>query len=269
MVIAFWQYESSTYGPWFRGEEDETWELKPTLYRNHNLNYYERELTRDFKNQAYSLLSNNFPKNEFEWLFLMQHYGLPTRLLDFTESSLTALFFAISNYKNSKNARIWILDPMTFNNSMIGQQYMPYFTNPILRNYFINEPILNDDFPELSEYKINRQVKAELPVAVRPIRNSNRSIAQKGTFIVFGKNHFDLNQIIQQQRDNGKNRVNLKSVLIDGNSKLKILKELAICGITKSTLFPEIIGIADEIKQNLSEDFIGKIRKKELIELKK
>lgn len=268
-ILIGWKFSHSTYFPWFRGEEDEDWELKPSIYRTHNINYYERELIRDFKNQAYSLLSNNFPKNEFEWLFYMQHYGLPTRLLDFTESSLVALYFAVQNYKNDKNAKVWILDPMSLNKVTIEQQYMPYFNNPILKDYFIDEPILKENFTENTDFNVKRQVSAELPIAVRPIRNSVRSIAQKGTFVVFGKKYDSLENIISEQRQNNMKRVDLEFITIDGKSKLSLLKELAICGITNSVIFPEVGGIAAEIKQNLSEDFVGKIGKKEFIELKK
>lgn len=267
-VLSEWKFEKSTYLPWFRGEEDINWNLRPSIYRNHNLNYYERELIRDFKNQASSLIKDNYPKNEFDWLFLMQHYGLPTRLLDFTESSLVALFFAVMNYKNTATGRVWIVDPMSLNRLTIGEQSIPYFTNPILKNFLLDEPILLDRFSE-GEFNVNRQIKAELPVAVRPVRNNIRSIAQKATFIIYGRNPNDLNDIIESCRKNEKKRASISYLEIDGKFKLSILKELAICGISKSVVFPELSGIADEIKQNLSEDFVGYIRKREFIELKK
>ena len=262
-------FESRNYSIWFRGEEDIKWKLRPTIYRNHNLNYYERELTRDFKNQAYTFLNENYPKNEFEWMFLMQHYGLPTRLLDFTESSLVALYFAVCNYKNIKNGKVWILDPMSLNESFTKNTIIPYFTSPILKDYSLIEPILNDKIENSKNITINRQINAELPIAVRPIRNNTRSIAQKATFIVFGRNCEDLNEIISSQRNEGAKKVKLTYIEIDGSHKQNILKDLAVCGITHSVIFPELSGIAYEIKQNYSEDFIGYIRKKEFIELNK
>src|SRR5213593_1422887 len=59
---------------WFRGHANASWDLLPSIYRNRNLNYYEREITRDFK-----LLTGDYlrerPQSDLEWMFLMQHYG--------------------------------------------------------------------------------------------------------------------------------------------------------------------------------------------------
>ena len=269
ILIYDWKSGNSTYLPWFRGQASSKWQLKPQLYRTHNLNYYERELIRDFKNQTGQYHKNNFPKNNFEWLFLMQHYGLPTRILDWTESYLVALFFCIQDYQNNEDGIIWILDPITLNKATIEEHFVPSFSHPILRKYFINEPILKDDNSIIDNYEISRQIDAEYPICVMPTRNSPRSVAQKGTFTIHGKNAKALDKIVHETRSNGSSKVKLNHIVIDGKSKFSMLKELTKMGITNSVVFPEITGVAEELKIKYSEDFIGKIRKKELIELKK
>ncbi|WP_395344195.1 FRG domain-containing protein [Ningiella sp. W23] len=56
----------------------------------------EKSMLKQFKIQAYIFIKES-PSNDFEWLALAQHFGLPTRLMDWTFNPLVALFFAVEN----------------------------------------------------------------------------------------------------------------------------------------------------------------------------
>lgn len=234
---------SATSQLWFRGQGDKTWDLNPNSYRSKNLNFFEREMLRDFKLLSNKLIEKK-PENELEWLFLMQHYGLGTRLLDWSESHLVALYFAVVDYQLETDATVWILHPWSLNNVSIGQRTIPTSSHPDLVDYTLPPPHL-----------VDRKIKAHFPVAVRPLRNSPRIVAQKGTFTIHGYNEKPLNQLIEECNSKGGKQIQLYSLTIDGKSKLKILKELYLAGISYSVIFPEMQGICNDIKIRYSDDF--------------
>lgn len=103
----------------FRGESDETRPLSPSLERLHkdnlgsmanaeklSLSYFKRRYKREFK-----------PNNSLEWLSLLQHYGAPTRLVDFTYSWYIALFFAIESLSD-KNSSLWCINLQELKNGI-------------------------------------------------------------------------------------------------------------------------------------------------------
>jgi hypothetical protein len=174
----------------------------------------------------------------------MQHYGMPTRLLDWTESHLHALYFAVMNARSSVDACVWILDPWSLNQYTIEMQTIPSSSVKFLDDYVL--PI--DKIP------LVRSVKGSLPVAIRPQQNTPRIVAQKGTFTIFGKDQKPL-EVLASKIKRYRDPIRLECLKVNGADKPKILKQLILAGITQSVLFPDLDGLSKEISFRYSTDY--------------
>src|SRR5215472_16451620 len=94
----------------YRGLSDASYRLKSSLQRmGGNYLAVEGNLLRNFR--KYARTPNTPPTNEWEWLTIGQHFGLPTRLLDWTYSPLVALHFATSNVgAHNIDGAVWCVD---------------------------------------------------------------------------------------------------------------------------------------------------------------
>jgi len=217
------------YGIWFRGQGSASFSLTPGLYRPEYVKTDENTFRHHFKLKAFPYLSDATysPLSDWDWYFLMQHHGLPTRLLDWTESALTALYFAISARSNS-SAGVWVLNPWKLNYEVakIGE-LIPISTNPLVGGY-LAQPWDKTPLPGP-------------PVAIQPPHNSRRIAAQKGMFTMHGSNQSGL-ESFPAIRDH------LALIVIPGKARGSMRNELARAGVTESSLFPELAGLCKEIR---------------------
>ena len=109
--------------PWWRGHANSEWNLVPYVHRI-DLPRYEQNVSLAFFHEAKSRISDYPPDdNNSAWLSLMQHYRLPTRLLDWSESCLVAAYFSVSNKKlESIPGVLWALHPSGLNENQIGKK---------------------------------------------------------------------------------------------------------------------------------------------------
>ncbi|RDX37255.1 FRG domain-containing protein [Kangiella sp. HD9-110m-PIT-SAG07] len=220
---------------WYRGQASDVWGLIPYYMRLDNAPP-ETTLLKRFKQSA-AMLIDTSPNESFDWLFLMQHYGVPTRLLDWSESPLVALYFAVENLEQhgDKDGALWLLHPSELNkNANINNKeedgYIPSFEDEELKNYSIES------------LGSNARVQL-LPVATIATRNNTRIQAQSGVFTIHHHERVAIEEI-------GDNSHSVKLV-IPKESKEKIKNQLKILGFSKFQLFPELSSIGDIIKEGL------------------
>lgn len=220
---------------WFRGQSRSDWKLVPSLARKKKDLAAEAALRKRFMQNAVPHLDKT-PTEEWEWMFMMQHHRAPTRLLDWTESPLAALYFAVNDNKHiRKDAAVWCLDPIAMNTEARLPSYkfeneIPAFgIDDVLNNYL---PSRVDDSP--SEMR---------PVAIIGPRNTARMAAQLGVFTINHRDHAPIEEI-----GDGKHAWRW---IVPAQAKKELRRELALLGFTALTLFPELDRVADVAKELL------------------
>lgn len=220
---------------WFRGQSISSWPLVPSLARKKAHLAAEAALRKRFMQNAVPHV-DRMPTEEWEWMFLMQHHRAPTRLLDWTESPLAALFFAVSEEKHLKrDAAVWCLDPIALNTEARVTGFR--FANEIPA--FGIDKVLNNYLPS----SVDESPSVMSAVAIMGPRNTARMAAQLGVFTVNHREHTPIEDI-----GDGKHAWRW---IVPASAKKTLRAELALLGFTALTLFPELDRVADMAKELL------------------
>ena len=233
-----WFSREVTWGPWFRGQSDARWGLVPGLYRpkslRRDIREIEDELRQEFEIRAPSLTPDR-PRNEWEWYFLMRHCGAPTRLLDWTEGSLIALYFAVrGGTETDPDAAVWMLDPWELNRETVGRPEViaPGTDSGILKS---DADLYAPWLPE--RYERTGSLDKELPAAIYPTHFARRISSQRSCFTIHGSGVDGFGLVSDATKDR------LKKIVIPSKRLHEIEYGLSIAGIDEVTMFPDVDGL--------------------------
>ncbi len=248
----------------FRGHSDSNYSLLPSIMRSNK--WLEHEC--DLYNELTIECPNDFSKckSHLDILVEMQHYGLPTRLLDVTKNPLVALYFACVDSPNT-NGELVVFDVKNSTIKFPGSDTvsilasLPLFQND-MKNHFWE---LSHDH-EISDVEFNQgidrllhEVKLEKPAFreqvnredllncffVQAEKKNSRIIKQDGAFIICGLIDMEHNVINDYRyNENGKTQI----YIIHHKKKHEFLEYLNAFSINKAQLFPEISDVASHIK---------------------
>ena len=217
--------------PWWRGHSDGTWKLVPGIFRDQKRADDEQLLTAEFTRQAPVIYANCPPGGDLaDWLFLMQHYRLYTRLLDWTESLLIATYFAVTEYPD-KAGSIWALDPGKLNKSQGMDEIVPHYIGGDVHELF-KEAFYGPNQNSNNTKRI---------LGVGPTLVDFRMQAQSAAFTIHGGNH---------PLENMTNNENfLMNFEIPSDAKADLKEELFLLGIKRSYLFPDLENLASFLNE--------------------
>jgi hypothetical protein len=212
---------------WYRGHSNKDWTLIPSLMRETDWEKKEKELFFEFKMTA----SRLFEKRTSDWeiLFDMQHYWVPTRLLDWSSVLGVAIAFILHDDPDSSaDSALFVLDPKRLN-LLSG------------RDEIINVP--EDKVYEYQTiYWDHRPIRIEKPLAIRPGDISDRIRAQKGVFTVHG---------IPDIGFTGDVEACIRKVILPAGAKEEAKGFLKWANLDEYTIYPDIVGMARHIKRKI------------------
>jgi hypothetical protein len=231
---------------WFRGQPDEKWDLLPSVRRGYT-KQEEKYLTNLFYTRARTRYKDCPDDLDFGgWLALMQHYCLPTRLLDWTWSPLVAAYFATKysfdfyniNFDELTDAAIWMMEPHNLNESQGYERVFPPLNAKSLEP-LIKPAIKGED---------DSEIKA---IAASPLETDFKMLTQQGAFTIHVTEE-PLNKMVGCD-------IWLKKIIIPAAYIPNIAMELDVLGIRLADLFPDLHNLAREIK-NIHKPSLGSER---------
>ena len=227
-------------GPWFRGQQRKHWPLVPNIVRiGCRDRETEDEIREEFAVRAPALSRFEIlPTSDWDLYFLMQHYGAPTRLLDWTDSPTIALYFAVRDNPGYYDSAVWMLDPYELNKRVAGKREIVAPSAP-----GANPEDLNRVNPWLPP-RWTKKHPPEEPIAIFPTHIARRISSQKSSFTVHGKNEFGFSKF-----QTGKNPCLIR-IVIPGHAVRDIRLDLKNYGIDDTLIFPDLEGLGRSLMTN-------------------
>jgi hypothetical protein len=250
-------------GAVFRGMADARWPLVTSLDRHMAGTVdppggftIEEALFHEFKAQARPHLPLTV-ENDWEWLAVAQHHGLPTRLLDWTYSPLVAAHFATMGGEPDAERVVWELDWKRLQRLMASDGQDEPAVGPMPEEHPWRAGTLQSRFCDEERrdmwgvFDARREGVADAFVLLfDPPAIVDRVHTQAGTFTLASRTGVPFEEIL---RDEGLESV-LHRYVIPARAVARIREELDACGIDERRLFPDLDGIAKGLARQVRPD---------------
>jgi hypothetical protein len=242
---------------WYRGCANINYSLLPSLLRfvvpdNEDECDCESYLVHDFL-VGYKAYIEHPPANRWELYALMQHHGLPTRLLDWSKSPLTALYFALENCPEHEDAAaLWLVDPIQLNSLSPGDPGI-YCPGELLSKKILGPDGKNFDLDVYLPAALDptdSENYPEFPIAIESSLSGRRIRAQQGCFTLHGKDNRPLDEIMTSDL---LENPHLKKLIIPWTKRESLLASLRASGINEDFVYQDIDAMCRRIVRTLSD----------------
>lgn len=224
----------------FRGQSSSKWGLVPAVFRDPNIGR-EYDLGKTFMHEAPSRYEQcpGF-EDHSSWLVMMQHYGLPTRLLDWTRSILTAAFFSLWGTKAAgtadKSGAIWALDMAGLNEYSLGARGRASLWD------FSQQPSESRQYKIFHDaFSVEKQFDETAFICVFAPELDRRIQVQQGLFTIH-----NTAEPLDAQQSGGPLCIKFEVL---AQAKESLFGELDAIGINERILFPDLDHLAADIKR--------------------
>jgi hypothetical protein len=215
---------------WYRGHANAEWTLLPTLFRippGVSGVGHEQKVFLEFKRIASRLFERRY--TDWEILFDMQHYWVPTRLLDWSEILGIAVAFILhSDYSRSGDSAVYVLDPLKLN-SLSGISEIKSIPD-------------DSTFDYRSIYWEKKPFAPQHPIAVIPPMQTERVFAQRGVFTVHGDDARPLE---------GQCPEVVKRVILRKEAKAAAREFLEYANLDEYSIYPDIVGMSRHLRRKI------------------
>ncbi|MEM7156572.1 MAG: FRG domain-containing protein [Myxococcota bacterium] len=228
---------------WYRGSISKKYSILPgAVWRKCD----EVSMFHVFRAEA-ELYLGRLPRDEWGWYFAAQHYGLPTRLTDWSLSPLVALYFAVCDPPAADAPCVWIMDAGTLNRMTCGIDAIFAAGLSFAANWL---PSVVKEREQTTKFQHeDKKYDNSKPIAIYPQRTTPRIVAQQGVFTVHGIDSTPIEEIFAQAP---KELAHLACIEVTEPEHVR--NQLRTFGINKFSVFPEVDKLSERIKgQYLTE----------------
>lgn len=243
-LLEAWRTTGESY-VWFRGVIDRSHSLLPGAYWRKDYDETDPLITFAQEGAPFVEVTNY---NTWEAYYLAQHHGIPTRLLDWTESFLAALFFALDNWNERSIPCIWMLQPNLVNRAFMGWEGVLAPENLQEVRGWLPKPVSEKDAVIVTDAQ-GFSYDNTYPLAIYPRRANRRLAAQRGVFTVHGRDRRPLDQLLAAKSPSSL-RTQMSRLDLCFANKAEAMSHLSLLGGRRSSVYPDVDNFVRELRES-------------------